>query len=107
MGGDEFVLVLPDAPQDVLTARIRAIEQSVAELGSSSFSAGFLGVSAGFACLPDDGLDAEGLLAVADKRMYEAKRERKLMRQSDSFSALRNLSLAGNPGKAAVQGGKV
>lgn len=107
MGGDEFVLVLPDAPQDVLTARIRAIEQSVAELGSSSFSAGFLGVSAGFACLPDDGLDAEGLLAVADKRMYEAKRERKLMRHSDSFSALRNLSLAGNPGKAAVQGGKV
>lgn len=107
MGGDEFVFVLPDVPQDVLLSRIKAIEDSIASLGRHSFSAGYLGVSAGFAHFPEHGLDAEALLAEADRRMYETKRERKQRRQSDSFSGLRNLTLAGAAAdQAAAQGGK-
>lgn len=34
-------------------------------------------MSVGQACYPDDGLDAEELLAAADKRMYSAKQLRR------------------------------
>ena len=33
-------------------------------------------MSVGEACFPEDGAEAEQLLAVADKRMYQAKRSR-------------------------------
>jgi GGDEF domain-containing protein len=33
-------------------------------------------VSVGEACFPEDGTDAEQLLSVADKRMYQAKQSR-------------------------------
>ena len=105
MGGDEFVLVLPDVPDDVLAARIRSIEESVAALGRDLFKAGYLGVSAGYAHFPENGADAEALLAEADRRMYEVKRERKQRAQTDSLAGLRNLTLAGSaPALPAAHG---
>ncbi len=63
MGGDEFVLVLPEIPAEVLQSRIRAIEQAVADLGRASFASAHFGVSVGHATFPANGADAEALLA--------------------------------------------
>lgn len=105
MGGDEFVLVLPDVPAEILQARVRAVEESVASLGRSSFASSRLGVSAGCASFPADGADAEALLAEADGQMYRIKRQRKQHRQSDSLAGLRNLTLAGSASAAPVAPG--
>lgn len=43
------------------------------EVGLVLYQQDILSVSIGEACYPDDGVDAEQLLAVADKRMYDAK----------------------------------
>jgi diguanylate cyclase (GGDEF)-like protein len=61
MGGDEFVVIVAGAAGDEIAAKSRQFQQD------------FLSVSIGEACYPEDGVDAEQLLAVADKRMYEAK----------------------------------
>ena len=42
-------------------------------MGLTLYQQDILSVSIGEACFPEDGTDAEQLLAVADKRMYEAK----------------------------------
>ncbi len=104
MGGDEFVLVLPDIPEDVLQSRIRGIEQAVVDLGCTSFCAGYLGVSVGYATFPTNGADAEALLAEADCRMYGIKRDRKRIREADSLSSLRNMTMAWCRARAAHDG---
>jgi diguanylate cyclase (GGDEF)-like protein/putative nucleotidyltransferase with HDIG domain len=105
MGGDEFVLVLPDVPADILRARLRAIEEAVSELGRSGFSSPALGVSVGYASYPEHGADAEALLAEADRRMYDTKRERKQHKQAGSLAGLRSLTLAGSAAEAVSRGG--
>ena len=47
----------------------------VADTGGRVCGASHLRLSAGAAYFPDDGRDAEELLAIADARMYEMKRE--------------------------------
>jgi diguanylate cyclase (GGDEF)-like protein/putative nucleotidyltransferase with HDIG domain len=106
MGGDEFVLVLPDIPLEVMQKRIQEIEEAVSSLGRNSFSAGYLGASIGYATFPNDGLDAEALLAEADRRMYETKKDRKQARQHGSLAALRSMTMAGaGQAHSAKQGG--
>ncbi|NWF82738.1 MAG: diguanylate cyclase [Bryobacteraceae bacterium] len=106
MGGDEFVLVLPDIPLEVMQKRIQEIEEAVSSLGRNSFSAGYLGASIGYATFPNDGSDAEALLAEADRRMYEIKKDRKQARQHGSLAALRSMTMAGaGQAHSAKQGG--
>ena len=62
-GGDEFAIVLPEAPKDIATrvsARIR--ERLANETEEPTLS-----VSAGIAAYPEDGDTAEKLLAAADR----------------------------------------
>ncbi len=72
MGGDEFVLILPESQRDDLRVRI-------AELANIGVQAAVVGLtmSVGEAFYPEDGEDAEQLLAVADRRMYKAKQAEK------------------------------
>ncbi|HYM70373.1 MAG TPA: diguanylate cyclase [bacterium] len=71
-GGDEFVLLLPDAPHDIsaqIAERVRGrVEQIEAPAGMR------VTVSVGVATMPEDGDTAKALIATADQRMYEVKR---------------------------------
>jgi diguanylate cyclase (GGDEF)-like protein len=68
-GGDEFVLVLPEAPREIasrVTARVR--ERLATEPEEPTLS-----VSAGIAAYPEDGDSAEKLLGAADRALYRMK----------------------------------
>jgi len=68
-GGDEFAIVLPEAPKDIATrvaARIR--ERLANETEEPALS-----VSAGIAAYPEDGDTAEKLLNAADRALYRMK----------------------------------
>jgi diguanylate cyclase (GGDEF)-like protein/hemerythrin-like metal-binding protein len=72
LGGDEFVVLLGGAggreeARLVVERIIQAVTAPLAEHGMC------LGVSVGIAIFPDDGSDADQLLARADGAMYEAK----------------------------------
>jgi diguanylate cyclase (GGDEF)-like protein/putative nucleotidyltransferase with HDIG domain len=74
MGGDEFVLLLPGGSRDSILARIDELRQIAIE---TAIPAHTVAMSVGEACYPDDGSDAEELLAAADRRMYSAKQARR------------------------------
>jgi diguanylate cyclase (GGDEF)-like protein len=68
-GGDEFALVLPEAPKEIaarVSARIR--ERLAGETEEPGLS-----VSAGIAAFPEDGDTAEKLLGAADRTLYRMK----------------------------------
>jgi len=68
-GGDEFAIVLPEAPKEIasrVSARIR--ERLANETEEPALS-----VSSGIAAYPEDGDTAEKLLAAADRALYRMK----------------------------------
>jgi diguanylate cyclase (GGDEF)-like protein/putative nucleotidyltransferase with HDIG domain len=75
MGGDEFVLILPDASKEVLEDRIRAIRRVALDAARLTPEPSFLSFSVGAAVYPVDGLDADTLLSQADQRMYRSKQD--------------------------------
>jgi len=88
MGGDEFVIVLPGAAPTDLTEKVRALEKVVADAGTTVCSEGLLSISIGAVFCPVHGVDAETLLAEADRRMYLTKQSRKKSPASASLAAL-------------------
>jgi diguanylate cyclase (GGDEF)-like protein/putative nucleotidyltransferase with HDIG domain len=76
MGGDEFVLLLPGSDRDAVYRRILEF-QSIACDVTGTANVGVITLSVGEAFYPDDGSDAEQLLAAADRRMYKSKRSTK------------------------------
>ena len=80
MGGDEFVLLLPGSDRKSIQGRIGELRQIL--IGTGSPGAGDISLSLGEAYYPEDGSDAEELLAEADRRMYKAKQFRKKYRAS-------------------------
>jgi diguanylate cyclase (GGDEF)-like protein len=76
-GGDEFTLILPDAPRQVVRRRAEQLRCEVAAL-----EVRFLGkplpaltMSMGIAVFPDDGATEAALLAASDAALYRAKQE--------------------------------
>jgi diguanylate cyclase (GGDEF)-like protein len=76
MGGDEFVLVLPDADDLSIAGILGRIHELGPEAGMKTCGERLITISAGVAVFPKDGADAESLLEAADRQMYEAKRSR-------------------------------
>jgi diguanylate cyclase (GGDEF)-like protein len=74
MGGDEFVIVLPEAGPEAAQAKAKLIHECAMQAGEQVCGERVLGASVGTAYSPSDGLDAEELLAEADKRMYIEKK---------------------------------
>jgi diguanylate cyclase len=72
-GGEEFLLVLPDTPNDVAARILDRLRAIIADLDWSAFSPGMqVTISAGVASLsPDETADI--FLARADKALYVAK----------------------------------
>jgi len=78
LGGDEFVVLAPGLTAAAAQDKTVALRDIAAGTGMQVCGQGGLSVSVGQAVYPDDGLDAEMLLAKADRRMYQEKQ-----RQSD------------------------
>jgi len=75
LGGDEFVIVLFNQPksEDVVSATLQKIQAAIAEPVQLEGHTFRVTSSFGVANYPNDGTDAETLLANADAAMYRAK----------------------------------
>lgn len=73
MGGDEFIVVLPDTHAEGATQFAQRLLEAMRQpfhIGGNEISAG---LSLGIALFPDDGADLDTLLRNADAAMYQAK----------------------------------
>jgi len=86
MGGDEFVVVAPGLLAEDAAEIIARLESIMAHM-SKNVGYQNLSVSVGHSFYPADGNSAEGLLAEADRRMYEAKKAHRLKGTSGSSLA--------------------
>jgi diguanylate cyclase (GGDEF)-like protein len=77
MGGDEFVILISGGDDDELDLKIDQMRSVARKAGESTPEPTALSMSVGVATYPEDGKDAEDLLAEADRRMYKSKRLRK------------------------------
>jgi diguanylate cyclase (GGDEF)-like protein/putative nucleotidyltransferase with HDIG domain len=75
MGGDEFVIVLPSHRLESVEAKIEQLQEAAMRAVAEIAGGSGLGISIGYASFPDDGEDAESLLAAADRRMYRMKEQ--------------------------------
>jgi diguanylate cyclase (GGDEF)-like protein/putative nucleotidyltransferase with HDIG domain len=79
MGGDEFVIVMPGVHSRFVDTMVTRFREAVERVGREvSGGEPILSVSMGRAVLPEDGLEAERLLAKADMEMYKVKHAGKL-----------------------------
>jgi diguanylate cyclase (GGDEF)-like protein len=75
MGGDEFVVVAPGLAADASVKRAEQLRVLAKQAGSEVCGEEILSLSVGRAVYPEDGADAEQLLAEADRRMYLEKQK--------------------------------
>jgi diguanylate cyclase (GGDEF)-like protein len=73
MGGDEFVIMLSGYPSETVLEKIDLFAEIGRRAGLEVTGKELLSMSIGHACYPVDGVDAEQLLAEADRRMYKMK----------------------------------
>ncbi len=74
MGGDEFVIVAPHMTPGSANLRARQLNALAKRASREVCGEELISLSVGTVFFPHDGLDAEQLLAEADKKMYSAKR---------------------------------
>lgn len=77
-GGEEFVVILPMTPLGLAVDKLEAMRLEVANQVIDVPKRGVqarLTISAGVACLPEDGLEEDDLLDLADRRLFQAKQE--------------------------------
>jgi diguanylate cyclase (GGDEF)-like protein/PAS domain S-box-containing protein len=73
-GGDEFLVVIPDAANvDAIAAQAAAVLEALSRPFEASSGPLTLSASIGVALYPEDGTDFETLLRNADRAMYDAK----------------------------------
>ncbi|MBS1875886.1 MAG: diguanylate cyclase [Acidobacteria bacterium] len=77
MGGDEFVVTIPNADEKRVQSKINRLAQMVRQVGEEICNEPVLGVSIGAAFYPDHGSDTETLLGESDRRMYSQKAQHK------------------------------
>jgi diguanylate cyclase (GGDEF)-like protein/putative nucleotidyltransferase with HDIG domain len=75
MGGDEFVVVAPGLTPDATRQKMLALREMARTAGHDVCREDLLSLSVGQAVYPENGLDAEELLAEADRRMYLEKQQ--------------------------------
>ena len=76
-GGDEFVLILPEAPLDVTRHRAEDLKEAAKHLRASHRGriVGPVTLSGGVASCPDHGETGAALFQAADAALYRAKDE--------------------------------
>jgi diguanylate cyclase (GGDEF)-like protein/putative nucleotidyltransferase with HDIG domain len=75
MGGDEFVVIAPGLTADAAGKKAEQMRALARQAGSEVCGEEILSLSVGRAQYPEDGKDAEQLLAEADRRMYLEKQK--------------------------------
>ena len=75
MGGDEFVVIAPGLAADAAGKKAEQMRVLAKQAGSEVCGEEILSLSVGRALYPEDGKDAEQLLAEADRRMYLEKQK--------------------------------
>ena len=75
IGGDEFIAILPGVSREDLDAAAASMRSAVADtpIEVAEDTTAQVTISIGSAMYPYDGLDADDLVALSDRRMYEAK----------------------------------
>jgi diguanylate cyclase (GGDEF)-like protein/putative nucleotidyltransferase with HDIG domain len=90
MGGDEFVIVAPGLSGSAAEARGICLSELAGAAGREICGVEWLSLSVGCAIYPEDGVDAEKLLAEADRRMYIQKQEHhKILKVFNSLTETR------------------
>jgi diguanylate cyclase (GGDEF)-like protein/putative nucleotidyltransferase with HDIG domain len=75
MGGDEFVVIAPGLPSEAAAKKAFQLRELTKQAGIEVCAEDILSLSIGQAMFPEDGKDAEELLAEADRRMYLEKQQ--------------------------------
>ncbi|HEY3617510.1 MAG TPA: diguanylate cyclase [Candidatus Sulfotelmatobacter sp.] len=75
MGGDEFVVIAPGLTADAAGKKAEQMKALAQQAGTDVCGEDILSLSVGRALFPEDGKDAEQLLAEADRRMYLEKQK--------------------------------
>lgn len=73
-GGDEFVILVSHLKEEFNNDYIQALLRSLKEHNDSEFSS--IGASIGYAIYPTDGDNLQKLIQIADRGMYEEKRNK-------------------------------
>jgi diguanylate cyclase (GGDEF)-like protein len=74
-GGDEFAAICPETSGDDMDNLLYRIEVQFKEYCADAYSSPLTGISWGVASLPVDAMDADELIRIADKRLYDCKKE--------------------------------
>jgi diguanylate cyclase (GGDEF)-like protein len=80
VGGDEFALLLADAHPEELAGKLETLDRLVASACRSLCGEETSGMAIGVACYPENGADAESLLAFAGEALASAKETRRASR---------------------------
>lgn len=80
MGGDEFALILPASDRESMRHRIAELREIGGAAASDIAGMPSMTMSVGEAAYPEDGSDAEQLLAEADRRMVRSKSQNRRVR---------------------------
>ena len=75
MGGDEFVVIAPGLQSDGASKKADQMRTLARQAGAEVCGEEIVSLSVGRAVFPEDGEDAENLLAEADRRMYVEKQK--------------------------------
>jgi diguanylate cyclase (GGDEF)-like protein len=78
-GGDEFAAICPETSGDEMEILLYRIESSFKEFCAASQIDPFTGISWGVASLPVDAIEAGDLIHIADRRLYDCKKEHHLL----------------------------
>jgi len=78
-GGDEFIALLPETGREEAQAMMERIKKDMSERTWSGEAVRVL-MDSGIATCPADGADVDSLIRLADLRLYEQKRKRKLLK---------------------------
>jgi diguanylate cyclase (GGDEF)-like protein/putative nucleotidyltransferase with HDIG domain len=88
MGGDEFVIVAPGLSVSAAEARGICLNELARAAGREITGEDWLSLSVGCSIYPQDGADAEKLLAEADRRMYLQKQEHRSLKPLSGFACV-------------------
>src|SRR5579872_6916489 len=91
MGGDEFVVIAPGLTAEAASQKAENLRHLAKNAGHEVCGENILSLSIGQAVYPETGLDAEDLLAEADRRMYMEKRRRPIRKNRRLHPRLRCL----------------
>ncbi|HTS48003.1 MAG TPA: diguanylate cyclase, partial [Bryobacteraceae bacterium] len=77
VGGDEFMVVFVGADAAELSGRVASLDWKVREAGREMLGDETIGIDVGLACFPENGADADSLLAYVEQDLERSKRTRK------------------------------